>query len=126
MFDIVSVDYNPELSKPNALESIDKDYDSMTRKNSQKNLGDISFQSIRNDHKLMNGDVSLMTPMQTKEEYLHRFDYCSKSKSCIPKYNIKTIYNQSVTPFFSPTSKELDNLIYLSQSVNIEPEEKEV
>lgn len=74
----------------------------------------------------MNGDTSLMTPMQNKEEYIHRFDYSAKSKACIPHYNIKTIYNQNVSPFFSPTGKELDNLVYLNQSVNIEPEEKEV
>lgn len=50
MFDMISVEYNPDLSKPNALESIDKDYESITRKNSQINLGDVSFTSIRKEH----------------------------------------------------------------------------
>lgn len=32
MFNMSSIEYNPMLSKPGALESLDKDYDSMQKK----------------------------------------------------------------------------------------------
>ena len=52
-----------------------------------------------------------MTEFQSvndREASLGKLDYNQKLRACVPEYNIKTIYNKDMLPFFSP--RDLPNI----------------
>ena len=94
-----SAEYNPNLSKPGALENLDKSYASVFALDSKRSQQDLDYDIIRQNQKSTNNDISLMTDFQSRqnrEDSIGRDTYDQKLKACIPGYNIKTVYNQVV------------------------------
>jgi len=56
-----SVEYNSNFSKPGALESLDKDYETFSKKINSKINAHIDYKSIRTSQKLTGNDTTLMT-----------------------------------------------------------------
>lgn len=77
MFNMSSVMYNSELSKPGALEELDKDYESHFKSNATLRQSP-DFKTIRSNHKL-DYEVSQLSPFQTKKSTTDR--RCTMSDS---------------------------------------------
>ena len=61
-----SLSYNPNLSKPGALEQLDKNYASVFTLESKRAQHDLDYDIIREQQKSTNNDVSLMTDFQSR------------------------------------------------------------